>query len=198
MTDERPPSFHVTTLLVASDRALNNALDELGFSEEDDRVIEHEGKLAFLTCSHERDNDDFFALVTELCARGESWELQFRVDVGDNRALFQTLARHRPIEAQGVALEEESAEAAADVTMHDVDSDTGRQALAKSLKRVDPGAVFATLRPGPGEGASALVIERGSRRVLAGATAGDETTLRGAIREILPRIMFDVGVRSPT
>lgn len=198
MSDERPPSFHVTTLLVATDRALNNALDELGFAEDDDRVIEHEGRLAFLSCSHERDNDDLFALIAELCSRGESWELQFRVDVGDNRALFQTLSRHRPIEAQGVALEEEGGEAAADVAMQDVDSDAGRQALAKALKRVDPGAVFATFRPGPGDGASALVIERGSRRVLAGATAADETTLRSAIREILPRIMFDVGVRPPS
>ena len=37
-------TLHVSTLLVASERALVNALDELGFAENDDRVIEHEGR----------------------------------------------------------------------------------------------------------------------------------------------------------
>ena len=32
--------LHVTTLLVASRRALDNALAELGFAEDDDRVVE--------------------------------------------------------------------------------------------------------------------------------------------------------------
>ena len=41
--------LHVTTLLVASRRALDNALAELGFPEDDDRVVEHDGRLAFLT-----------------------------------------------------------------------------------------------------------------------------------------------------
>jgi hypothetical protein len=43
--------LHVTTLLVASRRALDNALSELGFAEDDDRIVEHDGRLAFLTCS---------------------------------------------------------------------------------------------------------------------------------------------------
>src|SRR5258708_22342965 len=72
--------LHVTVLLVASRRALDNALGELGFAEDDDRVIEHDGRLAFLTCTHEEDCDDLFALVTELSTRGESWELQSRID----------------------------------------------------------------------------------------------------------------------
>ena len=67
--------LHVTVLLVASRRALDNALEELGFAEDDDRVIEHDGRLAFLTCTHEEDCDDLFALITELSARGDSWEL---------------------------------------------------------------------------------------------------------------------------
>src|SRR6266536_407660 len=50
--------LHVTVLLVASRRALDNALEELGFAEDDDRVIEHDGRLAFLTCTHEEDCDD--------------------------------------------------------------------------------------------------------------------------------------------
>src|SRR4051794_2654716 len=91
--------LHVTVLLVASRRALDNALGELGFAEDDDRVIEHDGRLAFLTCTHEEDCDDLFALVTELSARGESWELQSRIDTEAGRAVYQSLARHRPVEA---------------------------------------------------------------------------------------------------
>jgi len=72
--------LHVTTLLVASRRALDNALSELGFAEDDDRIVEHDGRLAFLTCSHEEDCDDMFALISELSSRGESWELQSRID----------------------------------------------------------------------------------------------------------------------
>ena len=65
--------LHVTVLLVASRRALDIALNELGFLEDDDRIIEHDGRLAFLTCTHETDCDDLFALISELSARGESW-----------------------------------------------------------------------------------------------------------------------------
>src|SRR6202162_4397531 len=95
--------LHVTTLLVASRRALDNALSELGFAEDDDRIIEHDGRLAFLTCTHEEDCDDLFALITELSARGESWELQSRIDTETDRAIYQSLARHRPVEAVDAA-----------------------------------------------------------------------------------------------
>src|SRR5271156_2414641 len=57
---ESGPRLHVTTLLVASRRAPDNALAELGFAEDDDRVVDHDGRLAFLTCSHEEDSDDLF------------------------------------------------------------------------------------------------------------------------------------------
>src|SRR5580658_10182597 len=77
--------LHVTVLLVASRRALDMALNELGFLEDDDRVIEHDGRLAFLTCTHETDCDDLFALITELSTRGESWELQSRIDTEGGR-----------------------------------------------------------------------------------------------------------------
>ena len=83
--------LHVTTLLVASRRALDNALNELGFPEDDDRIVEHDGRLAFLTCSHEEDCDDMFALISELSARGESWELQSRIDAEAGRAIYQSL-----------------------------------------------------------------------------------------------------------
>ena len=89
---ESSSRLHVSTLLVASERALVNALDELGFAENDDRVIEHEGRFAFITCSHDADCDDLFALNSELAARGETWELQFRIDTGEGRAIFQRFA----------------------------------------------------------------------------------------------------------
>ena len=100
--------LHVTVLLVASRRALDNALMELGFAEDDDRVIEHDGRLAFLTCTHEPDCDDLFALIAELSARGESWELQSRIDTEAGRAIFQSLARHRPVEAIDTPVEDEA------------------------------------------------------------------------------------------
>ena len=92
---ENSRRLHVTVLLVASRRALDMALNELGFLEDDDRVIEHDGRLAFLTCTHETDCDDLFALISELSARGESWELQSRIDTEGGRVIYQSLSRHR-------------------------------------------------------------------------------------------------------
>src|SRR5918911_3877108 len=117
--------LHVSTLLVASERALNNALDELGFAENDDRVIDHEGRLAFVTCSHDPDCDDLFALISELAARGETWELQFRVDTGEGRAVFQRLARHQPVEAVDAVPPPETAQAADDLPPPDLDTQQG-------------------------------------------------------------------------
>src|ERR1041385_4250203 len=85
--------LHVTVLLVASRRALDNALEELGFAEDDDRVIEHDGRLAFLTCTHDDDCDDLFALISELSSRGESWELQSRIDTETGRAVYRSEER---------------------------------------------------------------------------------------------------------
>src|ERR1700692_5116747 len=111
--------LHVTVLLVASRRALDNALDELGFAEDEDRDIEHDGRLAFLTCTHEEDCDDLFALITELSTRGESWELQSRIDTEAGRAVYQSLARHRPVEAVDAAVEEEAEPETGESPPHD-------------------------------------------------------------------------------
>src|ERR1700739_1916270 len=139
---ERDPAesgrrLHVTMLLVASRRALDNALAELGFAEDDDRVIEHDGRLAFLTCSHAEDCDDLFALVTELSTRGESWELQSRIDTETGRAIYQSLARHRAVEAIDAAVEDEP-EPEAEAPVYDVETADGLQALKRVLKRVEP------------------------------------------------------------
>src|ERR1700739_3899436 len=196
---ERDPAesgrrLHVTTLLVASRRALDNALAELGFAEDDDRVVEHDGRLAFLTCSHEEDCDDLFALVTELSARGESWELQSRIDTEAGRAIYQSLARYRPVEAIDAAVEEELEPETPDTPVHDIETAEGLQALKRALRRVDAADAFATIRPGGDGRATARVLRRGSRRVLATATAADEARLRSLIREILPNVMFDVAM----
>ena len=189
--------LHVTTLLVASRRALDNALAELGFPEDDDRVIEHEGRLAFLTCTHEEDCDDLFALITELSARSESWELQSRIDTETGRAIFQSMARHRSVEAIDAAVDEEEETEAPETPAHDVESAEGLQALKRTLRRIEPADVFATIRPGREGRATARILRRGNRRLLASATASDEATLRGVLREILPNVMLDVAMKPP-
>ena len=190
--------LHVTVLLVASRRALDNALSELGFAEDDDRIIEHDGRLAFLTCTHEDDCDDLFALITELSARGESWELQSRIDTEAGRAVYQSLARHRPVEAIESAVDEETEPDAADSPALDVETGEGLQSLKRVLRRVEPAEVFATIRPGLEGRATARILRRGSRRLLASATASDEATLRGVLREILPNVMLDVAMKPPS
>ena len=190
--------LHVSTLLIASERALTNALEELGFAEDDDRVIQHEGRLAFLTCSHDPDCDDLFALISELAARGETWELQFRVDTGEGRAVFQRLARHQSVEALDVELPPETEESDKELPVHDLDTEAGRASLRKALNRVDASGVFANIRSGPGGRATAVILRRNPRRALAMASAADEASLRGAIREVLPTVMFAVAMKPPS
>jgi hypothetical protein len=190
--------LHVTILLVASRRALDNALEELGFAEDDDRVIEHDGRLAFLSCTHEEDCDDLFALISELCARGETWELQSRIDTEAGRAVYQSVARHRPVEAVEAAVEEEPEPEAAESAAHDVETSEGLQALKRLLRRVEPADAFATIRPGRDGRVTARILRRGSRRLIAAATASDEARLRGVLREILPNVMLDVAMKPPS
>src|ERR1700722_12429485 len=142
--------LHVSTLLIATSRALNNALDQLGFGENDDRVIEHEGKLAFIVCSHDADCDDLFALITELSARGESWELQFRIDTGKTRPIFQRLSRHDRVEAVDSPLPPEADEETRDLTSHNLDRETGRPARRGGMKKTDPAEGFVTIGSDPG------------------------------------------------
>ena len=189
--------LHVTVLLVASRRALDMALNELGFLEDDDRVIEHDGRLAFLTCTHEPDCDDLFALISELSARGESWELQSRIDTEAGRAIYQSLARHRPVEAVEAAVDEEAEPETGEAPAHNVETSEGVQALKRVLRRVEPADAFATIRPDRDGRATARILRRGSRRQLAAAQASDEATLRGVLREILPNVMLDVAMKPP-
>src|SRR3954468_7365337 len=189
--------LHVTVLLVASRRALDNALGELGFAEDDDRVIEHDGRLAFLTCTHEDDSDDMFALITELSARGETWELQSRIDTEAGRAIYQSFSRYRPVEAVDAAVEDEPEPETPESPLHDVETAEGLAALKRILKRIEPADAFATIRAGRDGRATASVLRRGSRRLLAAATAADESTLRSVIREILPNVMLDVAMKPP-
>ena len=190
--------LHVTVLLVASRRALDMALNELGFPEDDDRVIEHDGRLAFVTCTHEPDCDDLFALISELSARGESWELQSRIDTASDRVIYQSLARHRPVDAIDAPVEEEAEpEGGAEAPAHNVETSEGVQALKRALRRIEPADAFATIRPDREGRVTARILRRGSRRLLALASASDEATLRGVIREILPNVMLDVAMRPP-
>ena len=170
--------LHVTTLLVASRRALDNALAELGFADDDDRVVEHDGRLAFLTCSHEEDCDDMFALITELSTRGESWELQSRIDAEPGRAIYQSFARYRPVDAVDAAVEDEPEPETPETPLHDVETAEGLAALKRILKRIEPADAFATIRAGRDGRATARILRRGSRRLLAAATAFRQILLR--------------------
>src|SRR5947209_9742749 len=165
MADSEAPDpgrrLHVTVLLVASRRALDNALGELGFADDDDRVIEHDGRLAFLTCTHEEDCDDLFALITELSARSESWELQSRIDTEAGRAIYQSLARHRPVEAVDAVVDEDEEADPSEAPPLDVETAEGLQALKRALRRIEPAEVFATIRAGRDGKATARVVRRG-------------------------------------
>jgi hypothetical protein len=108
------------------------------------------------------------------------------------------MARHRPVEAVDSAVDEEAepdaAEAAAAL---DVETSEGLQNLKRLLRRIEPADVFATIRPGRDGRAAARILRRGSRRLLGSATASDEATLRGVLREILPNVMLDVAMKPP-
>src|SRR6204780_3432403 len=187
--------LHVSTLLIATSRALNNALDQLGFAENDDRVIEHEGKLAFIVCSHDADCDDLFALITELSARGESWELQFRIDTGENRAIFQRLARHDRVEAVDSPLPPEADGETRDLPSPNLDGESGRAGRRRILKKTDPAEVFVTIGSNPAAPAAATILRRNSRRAPGLAEGAAEASLRAAIRELLPTVMFAVTMK---
>src|SRR5512132_4044347 len=97
--DAQLTPIHVTAVLVALVRAMSNALDALGLAEDDDRIVEQDGRFGFVTCSHEQDCDDMFALIAELSSSGETWEIQFQAALAPDRMLSHTLSRHRSIVA---------------------------------------------------------------------------------------------------
>src|SRR5205814_10609029 len=156
--------------------SLDNALEELGFAEDDDRIIEHDGKLAFLTCTHDDDCDDLYALINELSSRGESWELQSRIDTEAGRAVYQSLSRHRPVEAVDAAVEEEPEPEIGEAAAHDIENSEGLQALKRALRRVEPAEAFATIRPGRQGRVSARIRQPSAPRLSTEATAGVEAT----------------------
>lgn len=189
---------HVMTLLVASHRALNNALDDLGFEENDDRVVEHDGRLAFVTCSHEPDCDDLFALIAELAARGENWELLSRIDGEGKAVTFHSLARQRPVEAVDTELSDEPTAAdEADIAVRDLDTEAGAAQLRQELSRLDPATLFVSLGSGADGQVVARIVQRTPRRTLAIAKGPDEARMRNAIRDILPTVMFDIAMKPP-
>jgi hypothetical protein len=189
---------HVMALLVASHRALNNALDDLGFEENDDRVVEYDGRLAFVTCSHEPDCDDLYALIGELATRGENWELVSRIDGEGKAVTFHSLARHRPVEAIETELDDAAAEAGdSDAPARDLDTEEGVKALRSDLRRLDPASLFVSVGLGSNDQVLARIVQRTPRRTIAIAKGRDEARLRNAIREVLPTVMFDLSMKPP-
>ncbi|HVJ55182.1 MAG TPA: hypothetical protein VM689_22165 [Aliidongia sp.] len=194
--DGIPLPMHVNAVLIASSRAMTNALDALGFPEEDDRLVEQDGRLGFMTCSHEVDCDDMFALITELSTRGETWEIQFRIDVEPSRAIFHVLSRHRPVAALEQELDplEEGGETdKPSLGTHDLDTAPGGASFRREMRRIKAADVFAEIGSGRDGRAHARIVQRNPRRLLAEATAADEPALRVTLREVIPNVMFSVG-----
>jgi len=197
--DAPPAPLHVTSVLVASIRAMSNALDNLGFPEEDDRVVDQDGRLGFVTCSHEADCDDMFALIAELSSAGETWEIQFQTDLAPERVLSMTLSRHRAVVAheQEVAAEPDDAGAKPQAPVYDLDDGVGQVQFQRAVRGAKPSEIFAEIVAGPDGRARARIVQRAPRRVLAEAAAADEPALRAALREAIPKLMFTVGRRGP-
>src|ERR1700733_9898927 len=197
---EAPPMpMHVNAILMASSRAMTNALDALGFPEEDDRVVEQDGRLGFMTCTHEADCDDMFALIGELASRGETWEIQFRIDISQTSAIFHTLSRYRPIAGVEHAMELPEEDGAAPNApafgSHDLDTAPGGASFRREMRRIKAADVFAEIGAGRDGRAHARIVQRNPRRLLAEATAADEPALRVTLREVIPNVMFSVGRR---
>ncbi len=84
-----------------------------------------------------------------------------------------------------------------DLPVHDLDSDKGRAALAKALNRLDPAEVFVNLGSSAAGRATATVLRRNPRGAIAQADGADEASLRTALREMLPTVMFSVAMKPP-
>ncbi|GGF38720.1 hypothetical protein GCM10011611_51350 [Aliidongia dinghuensis] len=197
--DAAPAPLHVTTVLVASIRAMSNALDALGFPEEDDRVVDQDGRLGFVTCSHESDCDDLFALIAELSSSGETWEIQFQTDLTPDRIVSLTLNRHRAVVAHEQAVEPDHADDAKgpQLPVYDLDDGVGQVQFQRAVRGAKPSEIFAEIGAGPDGRARARIVQRAPRRILAEAAAADEPALRAALREAIPKLMFTVGRRGP-
>jgi hypothetical protein len=192
--------IHVTAVLVASVRAMSNALDSLGFAEEDNRIVEQDGRFGFVTCSHEQDCDDMFALIAELSSSGETWEIQFQADLAPGRVLSHTLSRHRSIVAHEQVLPHSRDEAVSkdpELPVQDLDTSQGKNDFQRAMRGVKPTDVFAEIGAGPDGRARASIVRRNPRRVLAEAAGADEPSLRAALREAIPKLIFTVSRRVP-
>jgi hypothetical protein len=192
--------IHVTAVLVASVRAMSNALDSLGFAEEDNRIVEQDGRFGFVTCSHEQDCDDMFALIAELSSSGETWEIQFQADLAPGRVLSHTLSRHRSIVAHEQVLPHSHDEAVSkdpELPVQDLDTSQGKNDFQRAMRGVKPTDVFAEIGAGPDGRARASIVRRNPRRVLAEAAGADEPSLRAALRDAIPKLIFTVSRRVP-
>jgi hypothetical protein len=198
--DAQLTPIHVTAVLVASVRAMSNALDALGFAEDDDRIVEQVGRFGFVTCSHEQDCDDMFALIAELSSSGETWEIQFQADLAPGRMLSHVLSRHRSIVAHEQVVPHSGDEAGSkdpELPVQDLDTSEGKNDFQRAMRGVKPTDVFAEIGAGPDGRARASIVRRNPRRVLAEAAGADEPSLRAALREAIPKLIFTVSRRVP-
>ena len=180
---------------------MSNALEALGFPNEDNRIVEQDGRFGFVTCSHEHDCDDMFALIAELSSTGETWEIQFQADLAPDRVLSHTLSRHQSIvayEQQVVPhFSDRAASKGPEPPVLDLDTSQGKADFQRTMRRVKPTDVFAEIGASPDGRARASIVRRNPRRVLAEAAGADEPSLRAALREAIPKLIFTVSRRVP-
>ena len=156
-----------------------------------------------MTCTHEADCDDMPALISELVARGETWEIQFRRRcLADDGDLSHAVAPFRPIAAVEHAVnlpEEEGSPGVLAFGSHDLDTALGGAAFRREMRRVKAADAFAEIGAGR-DGRGSPCPDRSAQPVPPArreASASDEPALRTTCAEAIPNVMFSVG-RSPS
>ena len=128
---------------------MSNALDALGFAEEDDRIVEQDAwlrdVLARTRC------DDMFALIAELSSSGETWKIQFRADLAPDRLLSHTLNRHRSIVAHEQQVVPQSGDGAGskgpELPVQDLDTSQGKNEFRRAMRGVSRPTFSRRLAP---------------------------------------------------
>ena len=73
----------------------------------------------------------------------------------------------------------------------------GKNGFQRAMRGVKPTDVFAEIGARPDGRARASIVRRNPRRVIAEAAGADEPSLRAALREAIPKLIFTVSRRVP-
>ena len=84
-----------------------------------------------------------------------------------------------------------------ELPVQDLDTSQGKNDFQRAMRGVKPTDVFAEIGASPDGRARASIVRRTPRRVLAEAAGADEPSLRAALREAIPKLIFTVSCRLP-